>query len=132
MSPLVRDGDMLLVHPVEPGTLRVGDIVLCTTHPGRVVVHRLIRGLDGPGGTRYVVQGDQLPSPDGLLPETHIYGRLAAIDRAGTRIDVEQPVWRMLSRLAVLRSRQNVGRGPRLRAVRSLLKRLPVVSRYLG
>ncbi len=30
MAPLVRDGDVLTVHPADPGSIRLGDLVLVT------------------------------------------------------------------------------------------------------
>lgn len=132
MSPLVRDGDVVLVRPVEPSSVEVGDVVLCASPAGRVVVHRVVARLDSPAGPRFTVQGDQVVKPDGIIPAAQVYGRVAAVERAGARIDMDGPAIRWLGRLAVLRSRFGLGRGGRLSVARRLIKRLPFVSRYLA
>jgi signal peptidase len=132
MLPLVRDGDVVLVRPVDPDELRVGDVVLCRSHPGRIVVHRVVKVLANSAGVRYTVQGDQLTRPDGRLPAAQIYGRVASIERDGATIDVGRPAMRTLGWLAVLRARWNLGRGDRLQRARRWVKRLPGLSRYLA
>jgi signal peptidase len=132
MHPLVRDGDVLLVRPVDARAVRVGDIVLCDSEPGRVVVHRVVRRLGALAGHSFVLQGDRAARPDGLVPEALVYGRLVAIERGGARVAVDGPVMRMLGRLAVLRSRTNLGRSRGYPLVSRLAKKLPVLSRYLS
>jgi len=134
MAPLVRDGDVLLVRPAEPVSLRVGDVVLCgigDNQPGRMVAHRVLERWDGPDGARFMVQGDQVARTDGVIPAARVYGRVVAIERAGAHIDMDRPVVRWLGRLAVLRSRRNLGRGRWLWPARRLVKKLPGLSRYL-
>jgi signal peptidase I len=132
MSPLVRDGDVVLVRPVEPSSVRVGDVVLCSSHPGQIVVHRVVRKIDGPSGDLFTVQGDQVTQADGTIPAMQVYGRVTTIERAGARINLDGPAMRWLSWLAVLRSRWALGRGRQFRLARRLIRRLPVLSRYLA
>jgi signal peptidase I len=134
MSPLVRDGDVLLVRPVEPSSVQIGDLVLCTLgsgEPGRVVVHRVVRRQAGPDGLRFTVQGDQVSRPDGVIPAAQVYGRVTAIERAGLQIDVNRHSLRLLSWFAALRSRWNLGVGWVYRLAAGLLRRLPAFSRHL-
>lgn len=132
MSPLVRDGDVVLVQPVAPRAVRVGDVVLCRSDAGFPVAHRVVRRLDGPDGRRFLVQGDQALRVDGVIPGAQVYGRLVAVVRDGKQIDMERPLMRWLSRLAALRSRWGVGRSARSLLARRVVKRLPVLSRYLA
>lgn len=132
MSPLVRDGDVLLVRPVNARTIRVGDVVLCSTEPGRVVVHRVIRRERGPGGDWFTVQGDALAGPDRPVPAAQVYGRLATIERGGKRIVVDRPAMRMLGRLVALRSRWNLSSNRGVRLASRLLRGLPGLSKYLS
>ncbi len=132
MRPLVRDGDVLLVRPVDGRPVRVGDLVLCSSGPGRVVVHRVVRTLAGPGGIRYTIQGDQVAQPDGTIPRALIYGRVAAIERGRAPIDLDRSMMRWLGWCAALRSRCNLGRGRPSRLARRLFGRLPGFSRYLA
>jgi hypothetical protein len=132
MSPLVRDGDVVLVRPVHPSAVRIGDVVLCSNSPGRVVVHRVTRKGVGREGRWFTVQGDAVARADGVIPEAQVYGRVVAIERDGSSIALDGPVMRMLSGLAVLSSRWNLGRGLGFRRATRLVKRLPVFCRYLA
>lgn len=131
MLPLVRDGDVVHVRPVCPNKLRVADVVLCCSHPGRVVVHRVVGKRAGPEGVRFTVQGDQVSRPDGQIPAAQVYGRVTAIERAGATLAMDRPAMRTLGWLAVLRSRWNVGRSGRFQLARQFIKRLPGLSKYL-
>jgi hypothetical protein len=132
MQPLLRDGDVLLVQPMGSRPVQLGDVVLCSGEAGHVVVHRVVRRLAGPDSPLFTVQGDQLPRPDGALRGVQVYGRVVAIERSGAHIALDWPLMRMLSVLAVLRSRWNLGRLIWPPLVSRLVKRLPVLSRYLA
>jgi signal peptidase I len=132
MAPLVRDGDVVLVRPVDPRAVRVGDVVLCADEPGRLLLHRVIRRRAGRGGVRLVVQGDQVAQPDGEIAEAQLYGRVAAIEREGVWMATDGAVLRLLGRAAALRSRWNPGRGRPFRLARRLARKLPVLSKYLS
>ncbi len=136
MWPLVRDGDVLLIRPVSPNALRVGDVVLCGREPGRTVVHRVVRVTAGADGPRFTVQGDALPKPDGTFSAAQIYGRVTVIERNNKEIELDGPAMRLLGWAAVLRSRRRLGRGDgRGRPYRLALqavKRLPGLRRYLA
>lgn len=133
MQPLVREGDILVVHPVEARAVRCGDAVLFHDEQGRVVVHRVIGIETGREGRRFTIQGDAVAHPDGVIPQARVFGRLAAIERGGNRIEMDRRAVRLLGRLAALRSRWNLGRGSRpYRLAVRVAKRLPVLSRYLA
>jgi hypothetical protein len=132
MQPLVRDGDVVLVRPLAARLVRLGDLVLCGRDADHVVVHRVIRKQSGPSGVQLTVQGDQLLKPDGVIPGAEVYGRVVAIDREGAHIAMDRPVMRLLSWVAMLRSRWSVGRGRPFRLASHLVKRLPAFSRYLA
>jgi signal peptidase I len=131
MWPLVRDGDVVLVAPLDARSVRTGDLVLFRAGPGNVVIHRVIRVEVSQGRRRFTVQGDAVLLPDGVIPEAQVCGRVAAIDRGGAHLDMDRPVLRSLSWLAALRSRRNLGRGAPVRLIMRFVRRLPVLSRYL-
>jgi hypothetical protein len=92
----------------------------------------VIRKEVGQEGRWFTVQGDAAAQPDGVIPGGQVYGRVVAIERGGEHFDMDQALMRMLSRLAVLRSRWNFGRGLQFRLATRLVKRLPVFCRYLA
>lgn len=132
MAPLVRDGDTLTVEPVTAAQLGVGDVALFGREPEAVVVHRVIRIEAGPQGRRFLMQGDAVAHPDGLIAEGDIHGRVTAVERGGARLELARPAMRVLCWLAVLRSRHHLRHGALLRLAGWLIKRLPPFSRYLA
>jgi len=136
MSPLVRDGDVLTVRPADPGSIRLGDLVLVTDEHGCPLVHRVVRRAAGPEGIRLTVQGDQVSRPHGVIPATRVYGRVTAIKRAGRRIDVNRPSLRALGLAAALRSRWNLRRGHggsrAYRLAAGWVRKMPAFSKHLA
>jgi signal peptidase I len=132
MQPLLRNGDYLLVQPVEAKRLRIGDVVLSNSQMEHIVAHRVIgRQLDRKGYA-FLLKGDQAAQPDGWIPQDQVYGRVTEIERAGVRIEMGRLVMRVLGWLAVLRSRGHRAGAPSFRAVWRLVKRLPIFEIYLS
>jgi signal peptidase len=132
MWPLIRDGDVLLVQPVDAGAVRVGDTVLFHCSTGRVLAHRVIRVRTTGTDRRFTVQGDARPRPDGQIGEEQVYGRVVSVERGRVRIDLRRPPMRILAWAAAQRSRWGLGRGPGFRRVKRLARGLPVLSKYLA
>lgn len=66
MTPTIPAGSMILVRPVDPGTLQVGDIATYQEQEGvdTYITHRVVGVRERAGETRYVFQGDANPGPD--------------------------------------------------------------------
>lgn len=67
MRPQLPPGTLVVVRPVDPSTLGIGDVVTYQLRSGEptVVTHRIVGieiGRDG--GPRFTTQGDANPSPD--------------------------------------------------------------------
>jgi signal peptidase I len=131
MHPLVRDGDTLLISPLLPGGVRLGDIVLCTTDSGQALVHRVIGRRRGDTVTNYLVQGDQGPRPDAWITQQQIHGCLVEIERDGHRLQMTRPAIRFLGQLMVLAQRLGLRRSFLAVVASNLLKRSPGFSGYL-
>lgn len=131
MHPLVRDGDTLLIAPYRPGGVKVGDIVLCTTETGQVLVHRVLRNRADENGKRHLVQGDHAPKPDGWIPQQKIHGRLVEIDRCDRRLAMTGPKARLLGLLMVLAHRLGLRQSLLASVVFNLLKRSMGFADYL-
>lgn len=132
MQPLLRCGDLLTVTPPGSRLLRAGEVVMFSTEKGQVLVHRIVRRINRPDGTRYLIQGDRLPQPDGEIPPERIYGRVAALERDGKQISLEGPVMRLLGRLAALRSGGSLAGSRSAHITMRLFKRLPIFYRYFN
>ena len=87
MLPTVRSGDTLVVERVSPDQFRVGDIAL-VGRDGRFCAHRVVRLPRGLGNRFWVTQGDAMPTPDQLVIENELLGRITKIIRSGEYITV--------------------------------------------
>jgi len=79
MSPFIRDGDVLTVAPLTTAP-RIGDVVAFVGSPhDRLTVHRIIAApRDG-----FLIKGDNVSEPDGVLPRERLLGRVARVERSG-------------------------------------------------
>jgi signal peptidase len=77
MNPAVPAGSVVLVRPVDPATLRVGDVATYQTQPGRAeyITHRIV-GIDSTTGG-FTFQGDANRGPDkDVVPAAAVRGRV--------------------------------------------------------
>lgn len=74
MAPKIESGQLCTVEPVEPDTLRVGDIVLCKVK-GHEYLH-LIKAIQGP---RFQI-GNNRGGINGWIGSHGIYGRLLRVE----------------------------------------------------
>jgi signal peptidase I len=77
MEPAISLGSAIVVEPVDPGILAVGDIVSLRSGPGRAVfTHRVIRVVVRDGMTWVETKGDANATADpSLTPASQIVGR---------------------------------------------------------
>jgi hypothetical protein len=83
MSPFIKDGDVVTVHPLAGARPRTGDIV-AFLHPatGKAAVHRVIRERSG----LFSLKGDNVPEGDGVLLLEQILGTVSRIERSGKTV----------------------------------------------
>lgn len=83
MLPTIRDGDTLLVEPVQPESIGCGDL-LVAEYPSAIRAHRVV-ALPGAERREFLMRGDALPLPDAPVSPERILGRVAGVKRAGRR-----------------------------------------------
>lgn len=132
MHPLVRDGDILLISPRAQGVARVGEIVLCTTGSGQVLVHRVIARRRSNGGMAVLVQGDRAVRPDGWIPWNQVHGRLVEITRGDQVFSMTASAVVNLGVLMALAQRIGVRQLHLAGFASRLLKRMPGVAGLLN
>lgn len=132
MHPLLRDGDTLLVEPLEKGKIRAGQIVLCAVKQDYVVVHRVICRSSSQQVDHYLVKGDSRLRSDGWIPREKIYGRVVSLERGDQHVNLDSILLRLLGRLAVIHSRWNLGQRRVFRYIARLLRQAPLFYRYLS
>jgi hypothetical protein len=87
MSPFIKDGDIALVEPASNAgtTIRLGDVVLCSTTGGRLAMHRVTKIRRRDGAVNYTTQGNANARPDGEKRAQDILGRVTEIERGEKR-----------------------------------------------
>ena len=86
MEPAIPLGSAIVVEPVDPRSLAVGDVVSLRSGPGRAIFsHRVIRVVVRDGTTWVETKGDANASADpSLTPASQIIGRASTtIPNAG-------------------------------------------------
>lgn len=103
MVPFLKDGDVITVSPPRSRGFVVGDVA-AVHHSGanRIVIHRVI----GVGHAHLLFKGDNLRSPDGLIPKSNVLGRVTKVERDGRTlrfgVGPESPVIAFFSRAGLL------------------------------
>lgn len=104
MYPTIMPSETILVEPIDPGTVKMGDIILYQTD-GRLIAHRLI-GIDlltsnstlshsnfEPQSSVlspdrfFIFRGDACPSCDKPVEANQILGKVVSIERNGRCIN---------------------------------------------
>lgn len=78
MEPAIHRGAAMIVAPVDPAALSVGDVVSMQAAGGNAVVtHRIVAIVDQPDGRFVQTKADVTPDPDpALVPASAIIGRV--------------------------------------------------------
>jgi hypothetical protein len=95
MHPTIRHAEMVIVAPLTPAGLALGDIVLSRCGE-KLTVHRFVRRTadptedadpSEPRRPMVVLRGDACRVCDPPIPESRILGKVVAIERRGRRVN---------------------------------------------
>ena len=99
MHPVVQDGDILQVHPVEQVVMHGGDIILYRSPRKGIVVHRVVNTIRHGGEEVLVVKGDASRIPDPEVLVSQVLGKIVRIERRGRSIAPRSRLWRCVAAL---------------------------------
>lgn len=103
MAPTVWDGDRVLVAPVDPQRLRVGDVVKFKAHDG-FRMHRLVwKSRKADGAWEFGFRGDNSVTPDPPVRSFQVVGLAVAVERRGRIERLDTWKARFRGRLKTLR-----------------------------
>jgi len=89
MSPVIEDGDLITIEPIQENSLRPGDIILYNSLRDTAVIHRVVRVEKGESADRSIItRGDAASQNDLAVPFHRVLGRVKRIERAGEQISV--------------------------------------------
>ncbi|MFV2074055.1 MAG: S24/S26 family peptidase, partial [Thermoanaerobaculales bacterium] len=89
MLPTIRDGDTLVVEPVNPAAISRGDVIV-VGGPFSVRAHRVVGEGDRSSGA-LILRGDALQVRDAPASPERILGRVTGVERHGRRHAVQGP-----------------------------------------
>jgi signal peptidase I len=90
MLPWVRPGDLAVIRIISSENVRCGDIILFRRE-NHLCVHRIVEKRDSLGAAELLPKGDAHPTPDGVIREQELLGRVVRIYRGGRRINLDTP-----------------------------------------
>jgi len=96
MHPFVRHGDLLYVRAVAPDRVHIGDLVLFRIAGSKVAVHRVLRRKRVGEKIAFVIKGDRVGRPDGIVPAENVLGEVIARERGGVKINLTTPARRLV------------------------------------
>jgi hypothetical protein len=82
MTPFIRNGDIVTIHPPGGTEIEAGDVVAVEAGPGKLVLHRVIEK----SGSALVIKGDNLAHRDGTISETLVIGIVRQVERKGKAV----------------------------------------------
>lgn len=91
MTPFIRDGDIVVITNSRQMKVAVGDVVCYETHPGRLLLHRVVAH----DRERWRVKGDALGFTE-VVEGAQLLGKVIVVERHGkvTRFDTSRARWR--------------------------------------
>ena len=87
MHPTIRHGDLITVEPVEPSSLKRGEIILCQLQNG-FIAHRIVNIEEENGcGLTFILRGDASTTCDAPVKSAQVLGKVICLERNHRRID---------------------------------------------
>ena len=87
MRPFIRDGDFLVVSPIENSSIKRGDVVFCITTENKVIVHRVIKKYkkDKDNRITMLIKGDATFSSPEKVEMQNVLGKVVEVERNGQK-----------------------------------------------
>jgi hypothetical protein len=102
MTPTVRDGEYLIVAPVDPARVKVGDVVFCHLRRGPIA-HRVCAIEPRSDGSRhFILYGDASLGRDPLVASDQLRGQVVGVERNGLRLHLADFLGGRLGRAAFM------------------------------
>jgi signal peptidase I len=100
MRPLIRDGDILEVQPVEVAEVRVGDVIFFRGHRENMLAHRLVNKTRAEDGeTKLIAKGDSASQFDRPVRPNQLFGKVISIERGQKRVELDSGLIKLIGLL---------------------------------
>jgi len=85
MRPFIRDGDFIVVSPIENSSIKAGDVVFHLTTENKIIVHRVIRKQKKGNRMIMFIKGDATFSSPEKVEMQNVLGKVVAVERNGQK-----------------------------------------------
>lgn len=85
MHPFIRDGDILVIAPIDAWKISLGDVIFHRIKGGGVAAHRVIKKFFQGGKLIFITKGDSSSGYGDKVLLEEVLGRVIAIERNGRR-----------------------------------------------
>lgn len=100
MCPLIRDGDILEVQPIEVAEVRLGDVIFFQGHRGNMLAHRLVHKTQAENGeTTLIAKGDAASQFDQPVRPDQLFGKVISIERRQKRVELDSRLIKLMGLL---------------------------------
>lgn len=90
MEPLLKDGDMILVKPLDGNNIFLGDILAFRDKSSAIIIaHRLIKIVKSANGTLYILQGDANQEGVDEVGYNNIIGKVIGVKKKDRVVNSE-------------------------------------------
>jgi signal peptidase I len=99
MSPLIQDGDVLTIQPVEFPLLKVGKVAFYRTLDGGLIAHRIIDRYTVGDQLILRTRGDASPGSEHSILAEQVLGLVRIIQRGERIVHINEGIWKLLGLL---------------------------------
>ncbi len=100
MRPIINNGDLAQISPVEYDELSVGDIVVYGFND-KLKIHRLIKKVKWHGNNVFVTKGDKSKFIDTPVSSNRLIGRVTKVYKNQQVLNLTSYLWRLINYLLV-------------------------------
>jgi len=97
MRPFIRDGDFIVVSPIENSSIKTGDVVFCITTENKVIVHRVIKKYKKDEDNRIImfIKGDATFSSPEKVEMQNVLGKVVEVERNGRKKRLDTKLYQL-------------------------------------
>lgn len=97
MRPFIRDGDFIVVSPIENSSIKTGDVVFCITTENKAIVHRVIKKYKKDKDNRITmfIKGDATFSSPEKVEMQNVLGKVVEVERNGQKKRLDTKLYKI-------------------------------------
>ena len=101
MRPFIRDGDFIVVSPIENSSIKTGNVVFYLTTENKVIVHRVIKKYkkDKDNRITMLIKGDATFSSPEKVEMQNVLGKVVAVERNGQKKRLDTKLYHIIGLL---------------------------------